>query len=102
LPVNRTQTCDNTPVLSATYDSIARVLTLLAAGVDVRVASGHVGDITSPGTADLLDEVFAAKSATAHRLHTVHRARLRAHRDHDRAAVAAVADRHAAAVVRPE
>jgi hypothetical protein len=38
---------------------MARVLELLAAGVQVRIGSDNINDITSPaGTADLMDEVF--------------------------------------------
>jgi cytosine/creatinine deaminase len=44
--------------LSPTYNSIARALDLIAAGVHVRLGSDNVCDITSPmGTVDLLDEV---------------------------------------------
>lgn len=87
----------------ATHDSIARVLDLLPAGLDVRIASGNVCDITSAmGTGDLLDEVVVARIAAAHRLHAADLARLRAHPDDDRPAAAAVADRRSGAMVRPE
>lgn len=42
-----------------TYNSIARVLDLCAAGIPVRLASDNVADMLSPSTtADLTDEVF--------------------------------------------
>jgi cytosine deaminase len=51
-------------VLSPTYNSIARVLDMLAAGIHVRVGSDNICDITSPaGTVDLLDEVFVLCNA---------------------------------------
>lgn len=104
------------PFLSPTYNSIARVLDLLAAGTQVRIASDNICDITSPmGTPDLMDEVFVlsnalrfydqdilAKIAAGHPLAAADLARLRAHLDEDRAAVAAVTDRHFTTVVRPE
>ncbi len=47
------------PNRTPTYNSIARVLELLAAGVHVRIGSDNINDITSPGgTADLMDELF--------------------------------------------
>jgi cytosine deaminase len=47
--------CLNTP----THNSIARVLEFLAAGIEVRLGSDNINDITSPaGTANLMDEVF--------------------------------------------
>lgn len=50
----------NTP----TYNSIPRVLELLAAGVQVRLASDNIADICSPSTtADLTDEVFTLSAA---------------------------------------
>lgn len=50
----------NTP----TYNSIPRVLDLLAAGVQVRLASDNIADICSPSTtADLVDEVFMLSAA---------------------------------------
>lgn len=50
----------NTP----TYNSIPRVLELLAAGVHVRLASDNIADILSPSTtADLIDEVYILSAA---------------------------------------
>jgi cytosine/creatinine deaminase len=103
------------PFLSPTHNCIARVLDLLAAGVQVRIASDNICDITSPmGTADLMDEIFVlanalrfydqdilAKVAAAHPLSTADFARLRAHLDEDRSALAAAMDRHSTATVRP-
>jgi cytosine/adenosine deaminase-related metal-dependent hydrolase len=49
---------------SPTFNSIARVLELLAAGVQVRLGSDNICDITSPmGTADLMDELFVLANA---------------------------------------
>lgn len=46
------------PLLSPTHNSIARVLDLVVAGVQVRIGSDNVCDITSPmGTPNLMDEV---------------------------------------------
>jgi hypothetical protein len=101
---------------SPTHNSIARVLEVLAAGVQVHMASNNICDITPPmGTADLLDEVFVlanalrfydqdilAKIASAHPLGIADLARLRAHLDEDRAGIAVVTDRHSAASGRSE
>lgn len=47
-----------------TYNSIPRVLELLAAGVHVRLGSDNIADICSPSTtADLTDEVFVLSAA---------------------------------------
>jgi len=47
-----------------TYNSIARVLDFLAAGIQVRIGSDNICDITSPaGTIDLLDEIFVLCNA---------------------------------------
>lgn len=44
---------------SPTFNSIARVLDLLFAGIQVRLGSDNICDVTSPmGTADLMDELF--------------------------------------------
>lgn len=52
------------PVLSPTYNCIARVLDFLAAGVWVRLGSDNICDITSPmGTLDLMDEVAVLGNA---------------------------------------
>lgn len=49
---------------SPTFNSIARVLELLAAGVHVRIGSDNICDITSPmGTPDLMDEIFVLANA---------------------------------------
>jgi len=104
------------PFLAPTHNSIARVLELLAAGVEVRIASDNICDITSPmGTPDLLDELFVlanalrfydqdilAKIAAARPLGPADLERLRAHLAEDRLAVAAVTGRHAGAVPRSE
>lgn len=47
-----------------TFNSIARVLEMLAAGIHVRLGSDNICDITSPaGTADLIDELFVLCNA---------------------------------------
>lgn len=52
------------PVHSPTYNSIPRVLELVAAGVHVRLGSDNIADICSPSTtADLVDEVFVLSAA---------------------------------------
>lgn len=52
------------PLHSPTFNSIARVLELLAAGVQVRVGSDNICDITSPmGTPNLLEELFVLANA---------------------------------------
>lgn len=52
------------PLSSPTYNSIPRVLELLAAGVHVRLGSDNIADICSPSTtADLVDEVFVLSAA---------------------------------------
>jgi cytosine/adenosine deaminase-related metal-dependent hydrolase len=52
------------PVMAPTHNSIARVLDLLAAGVNVRLGSDNICDITSPmGTPDLMDELLVLGNA---------------------------------------
>jgi adenosine deaminase len=52
------------PILTPTYNSIPRVLEMLAAGVHVRIGSDNVADICSPSTtADLIDEIFVLSAA---------------------------------------
>lgn len=47
-----------------TYNSIARVLEMLAAGIHLRLGSDNICDITSPaGTVDLIDEIFVLCNA---------------------------------------
>lgn len=49
---------------SPTFNSIARVLDFLAAGLHVRMGSDNICDITSPmGTIDLIDELFVLSNA---------------------------------------
>jgi cytosine deaminase len=51
-------------MMSPTFNSIARVLDLLAAGIPVRIGSDNICDITSPaGTPDLVDEIFVLCNA---------------------------------------
>lgn len=52
------------PFLSPTYNSIARVLEFLAAGIQVRMGSDNICDLTSPmGTPDLMAEVLVLANA---------------------------------------
>ncbi len=52
------------PVQTPTFNSIARVLELLAAGIPVRVGSDNICDVTSPaGTTDLMGEMFVLCNA---------------------------------------
>ncbi len=52
------------PIMTPTYNSIPRVLEMLAAGVHVRMGSDNIADICSPSTtADLVDEVFVLSAA---------------------------------------
>ncbi|MEM9256513.1 MAG: hypothetical protein AAGA91_13785 [Pseudomonadota bacterium] len=52
------------PRQTPTYNSIPRVLELLAAGVNVRLASDNIADICSPSTTpNLVDEVFVLSAA---------------------------------------
>jgi len=52
------------PFRSPTFNSIARVLELLAAGIQVRVGSDNICDITSPmGTPDLIEELYVLANA---------------------------------------
>lgn len=52
------------PLNTPTYNSIPRVLELVAAGVPVRLGSDNISDMCSPSTtADLTDEAFALSAA---------------------------------------
>jgi cytosine/adenosine deaminase-related metal-dependent hydrolase len=52
------------PLATPTYNSIPRVLELIAADVHVRLGSDNIADICSPSTtADLVDEVFILSAA---------------------------------------
>ncbi len=52
------------PTLTPTYNSIPRVLEMVAAGIHVRIGSDNIADICSPSTtANLFDEVFILSAA---------------------------------------
>ena len=52
------------PIMTPTYNSIPRVLEMLAAGVYVRMGSDNIADICSPSTtANLVDEIFVLSAA---------------------------------------
>lgn len=84
----------NTP----THNSMARALEFLAAGIQLRVGSDNINDITSPaGTADLIDEMFVfcnavrfydlsilAKIAAGKPLDLAEREKIKLHLDADR------------------
>lgn len=86
------------PLSSPTHNSIARVLDLVLVGVQVRIGSDNICDITSPmGTPNLMDEVrvlgdalryydvdFLARIAAGKPIDGDGRARLKAHLDLDR------------------
>ena len=51
-------------IRTPTFNSIARILDMLAAGIHVRIGSDNIFDITSPaGTIDLIDEIFVLSNA---------------------------------------
>ncbi|MCE9630537.1 MAG: hypothetical protein K8S94_07450 [Planctomycetia bacterium] len=91
-------------VATPTFNSIARVLEMLDAGIHVRLGSDNICDITSPaGTPDLLHEIYVlcnalryydiellAKLGAGLRLAAAERARLRRHLEEDRTEVARV------------
>src|SRR5690606_38034887 len=95
------------PIATPTYNSIPRLLEMLAAGVHVRLGSDNIADICSPSTtADLQDEIFVLSAAL--RFYHVpilaklgagqartrdERNSLRAHLEADQAAVAAWLER---------
>jgi cytosine deaminase len=97
------------PFMSPTYNCIARVLDLMAVGVQVRIGSDNVCDITSPmGTVDLIDEVlvlgnamryydinFLARVAAGKRLDEDGLVRLRAHLADNNAFVESIVRRYA-------
>ncbi len=94
--------------MSPTFNSVARVLELLVAGVQVRLGSDNICDITSPmGTADLMDELFVlgnairyydldimAKLAAGKKLDPADREKIRLHLEDDVRMADAVVDRH--------
>lgn len=52
------------PILTPTYNSIPRILEMLARGVFVRIGSDNISDICSPSTtANLIDEIFVLSAA---------------------------------------
>ena len=52
------------PIKTPVFNSIARVLEMLANNIPVRLGSDNICDITSPfGTADLMDEIFLLANA---------------------------------------
>lgn len=87
--------------LTPTFNSIARVLEMAAAGLHVRIGSDNICDITSPaGTPDLLHELyvlcnavryydleFLAKLGAGLKADAADRERLRRHLEDDRAEI---------------
>jgi cytosine/adenosine deaminase-related metal-dependent hydrolase len=96
------------PLMAPTHNSMARVLEMLAAGIQVRVGSDNICDITSPAsTTDLVDELFVLSNAVRYYdvdilakigagvpLDATERGRLKVHLDRDFAAAARVAKRY--------
>lgn len=92
------------PLSVPAFNSIARILEMLAAGIHVRLGSDNLCDVTSPaGSPDLLDEVFVlanalrfydvsimAQLAAGRRLDPASRLRVQQHLEHDREEVANV------------
>lgn len=90
------------PLKTPTSNSIARVLELLAAGVQVRIGSDNLCDVTSPaGTIDLVDELFVLSNAVrfydigilsklgaGEPLDAADRAKIGTHLDHDATEIA--------------
>jgi cytosine deaminase len=93
---------------SPTFNSIARVLELLAGGVQVRLGSDNICDITSPmGTTDVMDELFVlgnairyydldimAKLGAGVRLDSADREKIRVHLEEDARLADAVVNLH--------
>jgi cytosine/creatinine deaminase len=93
---------------SPTFNSIARVLELLAGGVQVRLGSDNICDITSPmGTTDVMDELFVlgnairyydldimAKLGAGVRLDSGDREKIRVHLEEDARLADAVVNLH--------
>ena len=85
------------PLTTPTGNSIARVLEMLVAGVQVRIGSDNLCDVTSPaGTVDLVDELFVltnavrfydigimSKLGAGEPLDAADRAKIRTHLEHD-------------------
>ncbi len=97
------------PFLSPTDNSIARVLEFLAAGIQVRIGSDNICDMTSPmGTPDLMAEVMVlanavrfydlnvlAKIAAGQKLDLLEREKVRLHLSENSEFVETVVRRHA-------
>ncbi len=97
------------PFPSPTYNCIARVLDLIAAGVHVRIGSDNVCDITSPmGTVNLMDELlvlgnamryydidFLARVAAGKRIDADGLARLATHLEENEASLQSIVRRYA-------
>jgi cytosine deaminase len=95
-------------IYTPTYNSIARVLDMLAMGIWVRIGSDNICDITSPaGTIDLVDEIFVlcnalrfydldvmSKIASGLNLSTAEQAKIRNHLRNDEIACDEVIDRY--------
>lgn len=91
-------------VSTPTFNSIARVLEMLDAGIHVRLGSDNICDITSPaGTPDLMHEIYVlcnalryydvellAKLGAGERPAAAELSRLRRHLEEDRAEIARV------------
>ncbi len=102
------------PIATPTYNSIARLLEMLAVGIHVRLGSDNICDITSPaGTCDLLNEIFVLSNALRYydvdilaslaaglRLNDAQRDRVRSHLMADAIEVARAIEKHNSGSVR--
>jgi len=96
------------PIATPTYNSMARLLEMLAAGIHVRLGSDNICDMTSPaGTCDLLNEIFVLSNALRYydieilatlaaglRLNTGQRDRVKAHLAADATEIARTIEKH--------
>jgi len=101
-------------IATPTYNSMARLLEMLAAGIHVRLGSDNICDIASPaGTCDLLNEIFVLSNALRYydvdilaslaaglRLDNKQRDRVKAHLDADAIEIARAIEKHQSAFVR--
>lgn len=98
-------------IATPTYNSIARVLEMLAAGIHVRLGSDNICDIASPaGTCDLLNEIFVLANSLRYydmdiltslaaglRLDNTQRDHVKAHLSADAIEVARTIEKHRSA-----
>jgi cytosine/creatinine deaminase len=102
------------PIATPTYNSIARLLEILVAGIHVRLGSDNICDIASPaGTCDLINEIFVLSNALRYydvdilaslaagcRLDNEQRNRIKAHLNADALEVARALEKYEPVFVR--